>query len=222
MRDEDFRREYLGEWPPYPEAGYYKDAFITIRLIDKIEDCGLCPLSIYCVAGKPIAQSRMGPGFLCSRCACYHQWWDEERTHVVCGLLRFGTHAASDQSDASGVDHGLVALYGQRADRSASVHEKIEQYDAPCAGAWNEHDLVVPMHPCGDGHSKYNRNQPRQSYARVVDPYDCIAYFTGHAPIDFPSRGIPVIDPISPFQGQSVADKVGTHGRRRMRGRYCL
>lgn len=221
MRDKDFRREYLGEWPQYhdhPENGRYQDSFITIRLIDKIEDCGLCPLSIFCAAGRPIAQARLGPGFLCSRCACYHLWWSEERTHVVCGLLRFGTHVASDQREASGVDHALVAMFGQRADRSPRQHEELDRYDTPCADAWNERDLVVPMHPCGDGHPKYNRNEPRTHYARVVDTYDCIIYFAGHAPYDFLARGIPVVEPISPFQRQqSIADKVGTHGRRRVR-----
>lgn len=222
MRDKDFRREYLGQWPQYhdhPENGRYKDEYITIRLIDKIDDCGYCPCSIACVARTPLTTLRMGPGFLCSRCACFHLWWSEERTHIVCGLLRFATHVSSEQQTASGIDHALVALYGRHADQSAHCHESLDQYDIPCANPWNERDLMVPTHPCGDGHPRYNRNEPRRYYGQTVDDYDCLTYFTGHAPYDFEARGISVIEPLSPFQTrQSIGDKIGTHGRRRLRG----
>ena len=188
MRDEDYRQEYLGE--PYEYDVHHT---IIIRAITQIEGCASCPNSLICVTGRPLAEGSnlartRRTRFLCSRCACFHMWWPEQRMHIICGLLRLGTHAQSQQKFPSGIDHAMVALWGSNADIEKHTANTADG-EAPCANFWNDYDLIVPMHPLTDGHPKYNDKQDRRSYQRCVDEYDCIDYFAGRVPREF--MGVP-------------------------------
>lgn len=240
MRDEDYRREYLGEPYRYDKSveegnddEYDVPNTITIRAITQIADCAICPNSMLCVTGKPLAETSSlarehRTSFLCSRCACFHMWWPEQGMHLVCGLLRFGTHVSAKEALPSGFDHALVALWGPGAEKDTFYTADLHEGEAPCADFWNNYDLIVPMHPLTDGHPKYNDHQDRPRYLRCVDEYDCVDYFAGRVPQEF--VGIPrdgrfkeQFEPISPFTvRRRIGRKIGTHGQRRMRGRYCL
>ena len=227
MREEDYRREYLGE----PDDAYdAPDQTIVIRAISKMEDCAVCPNSMVCVSGKALADTtalarQHRTSCLCSRCACFHMWWPEQRVHIICGLLRLGTYVESEQSNPSGLDHATVALWGPNADVNKYTADL--PTEAPCADFWNNYDLIVPMHPLTDGHPKYNGHQDRRSYSRFVDEYDCLDYFAGRVPREF--VGIPregrfkeQYEPLSlftPSRKRQIGPKVGTHGRRYTRER---
>lgn len=242
MRDEDYRREYLGQ--PFTQdyaKGIEEDEDDTydvphrmiIREITKIDDCAECPNGLVCLSGKPLANTvslarQRRTSFLCSRCACFHMWWPEQRMHIVCSLLRLGTHVRSQQPYPSGIDHATVALLGPNADvnmYTTGLHDG----EAPCADFWNNYDLVVPMHPLTDGHPKYEEPRDLHRYKYNIDEYDCIDYFASRVPREF--VGIPRAGrfrerfaPISPFtlRRRQIGRKIGTHGRRRMGGPFNL
>lgn len=238
MRDEDYRREYLGEPYKYDKSveeddddKYDVPNTIIIRAITQIADCAFCPNSMICVTGKPLAETsslarERRTSFLCSRCACFHMWWPEQRMHLVCGLLRFGAHVQSQQQTPSGMDNAMVALWGPNADvNKYTTDMHIDAAEAPCANPWNDRDLVVPMHPLTDGHPKYNSHRDRRSYCHTIDEYDCLVYFAGRSPFDPRTATLDgKIEPISPFtvRRRQIGGKIGTHGQRRMRGRFCL